>query len=110
MDGMSSFTENKCTILYDTPLRTSYRSSKHWMMQVALVLIPRGLHTDPIYSLQLFKVPYTISPRLNDNPQYHINTVLTSLTRNASTKIHEIRDEVQHGFETFLPIAAGNGG
>ncbi|KAL0059609.1 hypothetical protein AAF712_013660 [Marasmius tenuissimus] len=51
----------------------------------------------------LFKVPYTISSRLNDHPQYHINTILTSLTRSVNTKFDEIRDEVQHGFETFLP-------
>ncbi|KAK1217054.1 hypothetical protein PQX77_020297 [Marasmius sp. AFHP31] len=51
----------------------------------------------------LFKVPYTISSRLNDHPQYHINTILTSLTRNVNMKFDEIRDEVQHGFETFLP-------
>ncbi|KAL0569818.1 hypothetical protein V5O48_012144, partial [Marasmius crinis-equi] len=51
----------------------------------------------------LFKVPYTISPRLNDHADYHVNTILNALTRNINTKFPEIKDEVQDAFGKFLP-------
>ncbi|KAG7089740.1 hypothetical protein E1B28_011394 [Marasmius oreades] len=50
----------------------------------------------------LFKARYTMSPHLNDNP-YHVDVILTSLTRNTAAKLDDIRDEIRQAFQDFIP-------
>ncbi|KAF9263054.1 cytochrome P450 [Marasmius fiardii PR-910] len=50
-----------------------------------------------------FKARYTVSPHLNSNP-YHVDVILTSLTRNIAAKLDDVRDEVQQAFQEFIPV------
>src|SRR5690349_1314790 len=45
-------------------------------------------------------------PQINKNP-YHVDVLLSTLTRNIAAKLDDIRDEMEHAFQQFLPVTEG---